>query len=169
MRGLTFSSDQSFAAICAPLMPDFARWYWLTDVQSGPFAFSHLPPSTSLRLEDSLNKHHVSVAALTDTSAQLWRAGVFPAFAEYLVEDEWSYLVALDRGFVDVVSTAELLVRARYLSANFFEIVERSAEIFLLEISRGTWEAYSRQTALLDRVRAFAPARVVESGHWSQQ
>ena len=109
MRGLAVNSDQSFAGTFASLMPDFARWCWLIDAQSGPFALTSLGSVESRRLEQSLAGYELDAPALAETSASLWRAGVFPTFAEYLVEDEWSYLIALDDRVVSVVPVAEAL------------------------------------------------------------
>ena len=166
MRGLAFTFPQSFASTFASLMPDFARWCWLIDVQSGPFALTSLPSAESRGLEKSLVGYELDAPALAQTSASLWRAGVFPAFADYLVEDEWSYLIGLDDQVASVVPIAEALVQARFLSEEFFDVVGRSAEIFLIESERGTWEVYSRHAAVLDRLSRVVSASVVESGHW---
>ena len=79
MRGLAVNSDRSFARTFASLMPDFARWCWLIDAQSGPFALTSLPGVQSRRLEQSLAGYDLDAPALAETSASLWRAGVFPA------------------------------------------------------------------------------------------
>jgi len=113
MRGLTFTSPQSFAMVFASLMPDFARWCWLIDVQSGPFALSSLGSVEARRLEKSLVEYALDAPALAETSASLWRAGVFPTFAEHLIGDEWSYLIGLDEA--TIVAVAETLVRAPFL------------------------------------------------------
>ena len=149
-------------------MADFARWCWLLDAQSGPFALTSLGSAESRRLEKSLVRYELDAPALAETSASLWRAGVFPTFADYLLEDEWTYLIGLDAEVVTVAPVAEALVHARSLSAEFFELIDHSAEMFLLERARGMWEVYSRHATVLDRLSRLVSVNVVESEHWLQ-
>ena len=142
---------------------DFAA---IVDAQSGPFALTSLPSVESRRLEQSLAGYELDAPALAETSASLWRAGVFPTFAEYLVEDEWSYLIGLDDRVVSVVPIAEALVHERVLSQQFFAVVGKSAEILLIEIERRRWEVYSRHTAVLEELSRVVSVDVVEADDW---
>ena len=65
-------------------------------------------------------------------------------------------------------SRAEALVHARSLSAEFFEVLDHSAEILLLERERGTLEVYSRHASVLNRLSRLVSVSVVESEHWQQ-
>lgn len=137
MQGLSFEG-YPFTDLFAPILPEFAPFYWFVDSQVTPFDWEWLDANES-RFESIF----VDVPALYNTSAALWKPGTLPDLAPQLRFDEWTYLT----GFLAVddeeaASQAAHLVRAGYGDPEYFDVVERHGAVFIVHVD-GWWEVYA--------------------------
>jgi len=168
VKGVAFQTNVPFAGAFAPLMARFATLYWLIDTQSGPFDF--LARDDASHVERVVDRLSVAVPSLENTSAGLWRPGVFPELAHLLVEDEYTYLVGLRGPEADAMSTASAIASIDYLSPSFFAAIESGAEVFLLELWHGAWEVYPCHRSLADQLaRADLQLTDVSSDRWPRR
>ncbi|MCP4658538.1 MAG: hypothetical protein GY856_24255 [bacterium] len=166
-NGLAIDSPRSFSELFAPLQAELSPLYWCLDLQSGPFNITGRDDFEELDRE--LESFFVDSPVLEMCSMLLWRPGIFPRFADLLYEDEWSYYVGLRGPERKAVDTAAALLRAGYLTAGFFQVVDQRAEIFVVKALDDHWEVYSRNQNQLSRLRESDPWVGVSSSKWMEE
>jgi hypothetical protein len=164
MRGILIESHINFPEILLPVREECVSWYWLLDLQAGPFQIADKPNFEEL--DAKLDAHFIEVAPLGHTSASLWSPGVFPELAGIVWEDEWGYFIGLCGQESEVVKTSGAIASQRPLTMEYFSIVEQKAELFIVQVCRGHWEIFSSSSERLERFINFEGAMAIESTKW---
>jgi hypothetical protein len=165
MNGLRIESDgrSGLPSVLRTVIADLGHCYWLIDTQSGPFNISD--KQNFAELESEFSRHDVPVFQFENSSTHLLKPGIFPRFLDLLVVDEWTYLVALPEPEVKAREIALELDRARWLTQEFFHLIEYKRATFLFHV-HGWWELYTTDKALLEILATHGGISGTDSLKW---
>ena len=159
MKGIRINSALRFERTFEPCLDAFSSFYWLLELPAGPFAYTHL--SGFEEIDAELDRYLVG-------ETRLWRPGIFPRFAKLLVHDEWSYHVALLGDENEAIRIVTELNTTRWLSPEFFKLIEEKTELLLVHIN-GWWEVYSTREEWVYRFRKLASVSDLDSSHFQHE
>jgi hypothetical protein len=164
MRGVCLRSDRSFERLFQPLLPQFQRFAWLLDFQTGPFDSAWLGADEANA--SRLDRLRVDVPACRNTSASAWRPGLLPTLAARLRFDEWSTMTGFEAAPVEIEPIATEFVDVRPLGRAYFTLVEQHAAISITYVDDRWWEIYPARRDWLETLLDLPGAERVDSGKW---
>jgi len=141
MKGLRIDDatefPSRFAKAFGPVLDAFAGHYWYIDGY-GPFGITDKP--NFRELDAQLDQYSVHVEGMEDGPPGLWRPGLLPWAADFLVVDEGTTLVGIVGNESYAGGVAAELDKAIQTSAKIIELVdENKIDIALIYID-GWWE-----------------------------
>jgi hypothetical protein len=153
MHGLYCKSEQSFTVLLKPLLHELDTLWWIVDCKRIPIRGG----------EQVLDGMVFKVPAFESTSTWLWRPGSLSKLGDALQCGNWTYFLGFNAAESDAPDTAVRLRSSGTLwSAEFFETLQKEAEIFLVQVE-GWWEFYPRRPEWFKQIQSLTQSKMILS------